>query len=748
MSINVIGAKQHNLKNINLSIPRNKLTVVTGVSGSGKSSLVFDTIFAEAQREYLESLSSYTRRSLPKISPPDVDTIEGLSPCIVIDQKPLARNPRSTVGTVTEVYTFLRLLYSRMGLPILSAGEFSFNTPSGACHNCKGLGVELIPDVDKLLEWDKSLNDGAIQHRTWKVGSRYWNIINSIGFFDMNKPLKQFSSKELDVLLNSEPQQYQNKSPGYVQSFSFEGIVNRLKKRQRDSRGLTGNSYDKKFFNLETCSDCQGARLNAKARSVMLNGKSIVELVTMEIQELLSYIDSINGPIADSITPYIIKLLGHLTDIGIGYLTLSRSVATLSNGESQRVKLARQLGSSLTELIYVLDEPTTGLHPKDIDHLIIVLKKLTVKPNTVIVVEHDQSVMLNADYIVDIGPGAGFFGGEIVAQGTVDEIISQESITGNFLCKKNSVQIKEVRYQCKEYMEIRNAKLHNLRNLNVRIPKNVLTCITGVSGSGKSSLIEVLLKRYPSIVVVDQSPVGKSSRSNPATYVKAFDSIRREFADATGQSASLFTFNGDGACKECDGLGYKVMDMHFLGDVHQLCEACKGKRYKFEILNYKYKGKNIADTLQMTIDEALEFFVNPKVKRSLKLLVDVGLGYLQLGQSLNTLSGGESQRVKLASRLSIRGTVYVLDEPTSGLHFADIDRLLSVIHKLVDKDNTVIIVEHNLDVIKNSDWIIDLGPGGGKDGGEIVAQGTPEHIAQTPESYTGKYLSEILETDL
>ncbi|MCA9731948.1 MAG: excinuclease ABC subunit UvrA [Deferribacteres bacterium] len=744
MNIKIIGAKEHNLKNVTLSIPRNELVVITGVSGSGKSSLAFDTIFAEAQRDYLESLSTYARKSLPRISPTNVDSIEGLSPCIVIDQRPLARNPRSTVGTVTEIYTFLRLLYSRLGQPILRAGDFSFNNPSGACQSCKGLGVELLPDLDRLIDWHKSLSDGAILHRTWKVGGRYWNIINAIDFFDMKKPLKDFTRDELNTLLYSEPVQYQNETPGYVQSFSFEGVVKRLNKRQGDSRGLEGNSYDTQFFCLDSCSECKGARINARARSVKVRERSIVDLVTMEIKDLIPYISTLDGAIADSITPYMTKLLEYLNNIGLGYLTLSRSVATLSNGESQRLKLARQLGSSLTEIIYILDEPTAGLHARDVSHLIDVLKKLVSKPNTVIVVEHDRDVMLHAGVIVDIGPGAGIHGGKVVAQGTPEEIIQNNSITGSYLAAKKHIQVRKVRNHANGYIQIQNAKLHNLKNIDVNIPKNVLTCITGVSGSGKSSLIEVILKKYSHIIVVDQTSVGKSPRSNPATYVKAFDDIRKEFANATGQNESMFTFNGKGACEECDGLGYTIMDMHFLGDVKQVCEECKGKRYNSKTLEYMYKGKNIADILIMTAEEARKFFVNPKIKRCLQLLSEVGLEYLQLGQPLSTLSGGEAQRVKLASRLSQKGNMYILDEPTRGLHFADIDCLLALLQKLVDKGNTVIIVEHNLDIIKNADWIIDLGPNGGKDGGEIIAEGPPELIVKSTHSYTGKYLSREL----
>ena len=744
MKIKIVGAKEHNLKNINLEIERNKFIVVTGLSGSGKSSLVFNTIFSEAQRDYLESLSTYARRSLPKINPSKVDYIDGLSPCIIIDQSSLAKNPRSTVGTVTEIYTFLRLLYSRLGTPILSSEEFSFNTPSGACKDCTGLGMEMTPDLDMLIDWEKALNEGAILHRTWAYGSRYWNIIKAVELFDMNKKLKDFSQDELNNLLYSEPIQYQNKNAGYIQSFSYEGIISRMKKRQGDSRGLEINSYDEKFFTSIPCRECGGSRLNEKARSVKINGKGIDDLVTMEVSDLAKYLLELRGQIADNILIFMEKILNNMISVGIGYLSLSRSVVTLSNGEAQKVKLARQLGSSLTELIYILDEPTSGLHAKDVDKICLVLKQLKEKPNTVIVVEHDKAVMFKADYIIDIGPAAGTNGGEVVAQGTPQEIMKSGTLTGNYLSMDNTCLKNKKRRTFLESIKLTSANIHNLKSINVDIPRNVLTCITGVSGSGKSSLIQVILKNNPEIIAVDQSPVGASPRSNPATYVGAFDLIRKEFANFTRKDASLFSFNSSGACPECRGLGYKLMDMHFLGDISQICEVCEGKRYKTEVLDLKYNQKSITDVLDMTIDEVNEFFKDHQIKKRISLLSDVGLGYLKLGQSLDTLSGGEAQRVKLASYLSKKGNVYVLDEPTRGLHFADIERLLGIFDKLVNLGNTVIVVEHNMEIIKNSDWIIDLGPDGGKNGGSIVAQGTPEEVAKVENSYTGMYLAKEL----
>ena len=742
MNIRISRARENNLKDVTVEIPRSELTIVTGVSGSGKSSLVFDTLFAEAQREYLASLSTYARRSLPRFRPADVDLIEGLSSCIAVDQQSLSSTPRSTVGTVTEIYAYLRLLYARMGASDeLNPGDFSFNTPSGACPVCMGLGEEVVPDVDELVDWDKSLNEGAIQHHRWKVGSRYWNIVNSTGFFDMDKPLRAFTQEKLNLLLYSEPQTCESDSAGYVQTFTFEGVVTRLTKwmseKTKDSSGKL------EFFDLVACRECTGARINARARAVLVNGRSIVDLVTMELWDLLPYIKTIHGPIADAIVPQIARMLDHLVNIGLGYLTLNRSVATLSNGESQKVKLARQLGSALTELIYILDEPTVGLHARDVEHLVTILRQLTAKPNTVIVVEHDESVMRKADYVIDMGPGAGVYGGEVIAQGTPQDIIEAGTVTGQYLSGKLQIAGRSSRRKARSYLEVHHARLHNLKDVSVRIPRNVLTCLTGVSGSGKSSLVEVLLKQHPKIVVVDQSPIGTSPRSNPATYVKVFDTIRDEFAEATGQSKSLFSFNSEGGCPVCNGLGYQSIDMHFLGDVRQKCPECQGRRYSSEALQYEYKGKNIAEVLDMTVVEAQEFFDHAVIEQSLGLLGDVGLGYLRLGQPLDTLSGGEAQRVKLASRLNRKGNVYVLDEPTRGLHSADIACLLNVLDRLVEQQNTVIVIEHNLDVIKNADWIIDLGPEGGKNGGEIIAKGTPETVAQVAQSYTGKYLRNL-----
>ena len=743
MTIKVTGARQNNLKNISVIIPRNKFIVITGVSGSGKSSLAYDVIFNEAQREFMESFSAYSRQNIAKFTPAIVDHVEGLSPCIVINQKPLASNPRSTVGTVTEAYTYLRLIYSSLGHPQLNASDFSFNTPMGACQTCKGLGFELIPDIDKLIDWEKSLSEGAIRHHNWAIGTRMWNIINATGEFDMTKILRNYSKDELELLLFSESRIYENKAPGYKQTFTFEGVINRLIKGKKDSEELSVESRNSQFFSADVCRDCRGARINKNARKVVVKGKTIVDLINMEIKDLLPYICHMDGDSSDVILPHLVRILENMITLGLDYLSLGRSVTTLSNGESQRLKLARQLGSRLTEMLYILDEPTSGLHARDVDKLISIIKELSIKPNTVIVVEHDKNIILNADHIIDLGPGAGSKGGNIIAQGSPNDIVRSKTPTGQYLSGNKEIAIRKTHRSPRGYLKIEGASLHNLKNINVSIPLNVLSVISGVSGAGKSSLVDVLIKRHPNIIVVDQSPIGSSSRSITATYAKIYDSIRDEFSRATRQNKALFTFNGAGACENCGGLGYQVTDMHFLGDVSQLCTECEGTRFKKHILSIKYKEKNIADILDMTVADARKFFNTPSILKSLGIIENVGLGYLQLGRPIDTLSGGEAQRLKLASRLSLHGNIYVLDEPTRGLHLADIDVLLNVFNQMVDAGNTVILVEHNLEIIKNADWVIDLGPDGGERGGYVVSQGTPEQIAQA-KTHTGYYLKKIL----
>jgi len=616
----------------------------------------------------------------------------------------------------------------------------TYNTPKGACEKCKGIGEDFEPILDKFFDWNKNLNEeGAIKHRKWKYGSRYWNIIRAVGIFDMNKRLKDWSKDELDKLLYLEPTSYQSDTAGFIQNWKFEGIITRLRRNKGDSRGLD-SSYDEPFFEIRTCSACDGSRLNARARSVKIEDISIIDVLNMEITDLYKFIDSLNGKVANEIKPFLLKRLKNLIDLGVGYLTLNRSVSSLSGGESQRVKLSKQLGSSLTEIIYVLDEPTLGLHPKDVENLINVFKGLVDKKNSVLVVEHNREVMLNSDYIIDIGPKAGINGGNIISYGNVKETLIKDTLTAQYLSNRLEIQ-KDKNLPKNSFIEIKNANLHNLKNISLKIPKNLLVAIVGASGSGKSSLMEVLVKQNPYINMINQSPIGGNVRANTATYSKIFDDIRRLFANNYRVKDSLFTFNGQGACEECKGLGYITMDMHFLGDIHSTCPKCKGKRYKKEVLKYFYNSKNIAEILDMTVLEAYNFFAdNIKISKSLKLLIDVGLEYLKLGQSLSTLSGGENQRLKLASKLNKKGDVFILDEPTKGLHFQDITYLLKLIQRLIKNNNTIIVVEHNIEIIKNADWIIELGYGAGKEGGKIIFEGNIINLKKDNKSIIKKYI--------
>ncbi|MEC4891471.1 MAG: excinuclease ABC subunit UvrA [Oscillatoria sp. PMC 1051.18] len=740
----IIGAREHNLKDVSLEIPKYKVVVFTGMSGSGKSSLVFDTIYAEAQRQLLETFSSYARSRLPKIGKPDVDEIKNLSVAIIIDQKRLSGGSRSTVGTITEIYTYLRLLFSRVGEPLIGESAlFSFNSPEGMCPQCQGLGKEIVVDENALIDWNKSLAEGAIGHPDYKVGGLLTRLIAETNLFDMEKPLKEFTPDQLNQLLYSEKTHLEEHELNRLYKISFEGIITSLKRRYLNKKDADSADKKKKnklsFLKKVPCQTCQGARLNQKALSVKVKDKNIAQLCEIELTELQSFLDSLSGEVVNHIVRPMQDRLKYLIDIGVGYLSLNRTTATLSGGESQRVKMAKQLGCNLVDLIYILDEPSIGLHPRDVSKLLNIFSKLRDQGNTVLVVEHDPTVIESADYVIDVGPYAGVNGGQVVFQGTVEELKKASTITGKCLVEQS--KSKSTRRKTSEFLEIKNANLHNLKNVSVKIPTKVFVCVTGVAGSGKSTLIdEVLAQKYPKAIRIDQSPVGRSNRSNPATYTKVFDIIRNKFASATGQEASLFSFNSKGACPRCKGLGVLEVEMHFLESVTMICPVCEGERYQPEILKLKYKGKNISQVLKMTVGEAINFFEDSSIKRRLKLLVEVGLDYLQLGQSLSTLSGGEAQRIKIVSELDNHGNIYIMDEPTTGLHMADIQRLIKIINKLVDAGNTVVTIEHNLDVIKSADWIIDLGPEGGNKGGEIIAQGTPEAIAEVERSFTGQYL--------
>lgn len=738
------GAREHNLKNIDIEIPKQKIVVVTGVSGSGKSSLVFDTICAEAQRQLIDTFSAFARRRLPKISPPDVDSISNLSTAMVIDQKKMGTTLRSTVGTVTEIYTNLRMLFSRCGEPFGGwSNEFSFNNPEGMCPTCHGLGKEMIVDLSKVVDMNLSVRDGAFIHPDYKKGGYFWRHAMKCGFFNTDLPLKDLPEDELFAVLYLDNSEYESEQSGENYTARWIGAITRLKKYYLNKEeGLDANSS---FFTYQTCQSCNGSRINAKARSVKVAGKTLPELVFLELTDFRNWLDTVSGPVAEPLVAKMKQTTQYLIDIGVGYLNLHRPVATLSGGESQRVKMARQLDCNLVDLLYVLDEPTIGLHPRDVDHLKQMLIRLRDKGNSVLVVEHDPEIMALADHIIDIGPEAGARGGHVLFEGTFPELLRSETLTARSLNRENRQPFRHKGFS--SYFKIDQASTHNLKNISVDIPQGVLVCITGVAGSGKSSLIhEEFCNRYPDAIVVDQAPAGRNIRSTPMSYTGIFDKIRKVFAEATGQPASLFSFNSEGACPECHGNGILKVDLSFLDDVTMPCPRCEGKRYKPEVLQHKMKGKSIHDLLEMTIDEASGWLTDASILHKLKVLQQVGLGYLKLGQPLSTLSGGEAQRIKLASELHKKGNIYVMDEPTTGLHMADTDRLIAIMKSLVAHGNSVIVIEHNPDVILQADWVIDLGPEGGKNGGWIVAQGTPEDLANCHESYTGRFLKRQFNT--
>ena len=932
------GAKEHNLKNINLEIPRDKLVVITGLSGSGKSSLAFDTLYAEGQRRYVESLSSYARQFLGIMQKPDVESIEGLSPAISIDQKTTSKNPRSTVGTVTEIYDYIRLLYARIGVPYcpkcgkkiekqtidqivesvleldegtkiqilspiirgrkgefvkllqgyvkegftraridgeiveltddlqidkkkkhnveiivdrlvikediksrltesieialkhanniviinvknekdilystnyacpdcdisfeeLSPRMFSFNNPFGACPTCAGIGYLMKMDEDLIIpDKNKTLYDGvkAFGASTMKKGETmakmYFESIAKHYGVDIKKPIKSLPRSFLDKILygtGTEEIDFEYSSVAGTRKFKapFEGVIPTLERRHSETKSQGMRDFYEYYMSDSDCPDCKGARLRKESLAVKVGTKNINELTNMPINKIKDYINSLKLTkkeqiISDQIIKELNKRLQFLIDVGLEYLTLSRSAGTLSGGEAQRIRLATQIGSALTGVLYILDEPSIGLHQRDNERLINTLKKLRDLGNTVLVVEHDEDTMLAADQVIDIGPGPGVHGGKVIAQGTAEEIMKvEDSITGQYLSRRKQIKVPEKRRKPKrEAIEVIGATENNLKNLNVKFPLGVFTCVTGVSGSGKSTLVnEVLYKSiarnlYESkekpgkckeikgienidkIINIDQSPIGRTPRSNPATYTGVFDHIRDLFATTNeaklrGYSKGRFSFNvSGGRCEACNGDGIIRIEMHFLPDVYVSCEVCHGKRYNSETLQVKYKGKTISDVLDMTVEEALEFFKNiPRIKQKIQTLYDVGLGYIKLGQPSTTLSGGEAQRVKLATELSKKPTgktLYILDEPTTGLHIADVHKLVDILQRLVDTGNTIIVIEHNLDLIKTADYIIDLGPEGGDAGGTIVQVGTPEQIIKNEKSYTGKFLKPFIE---
>ncbi|MBK6283800.1 MAG: excinuclease ABC subunit UvrA [Draconibacterium sp.] len=740
----ITNAHTNNLKNISLEIPKHKVVAFTGVSGSGKSSLLFDTIYTEAQRQLIETFSTFARKRLPKLTRPDVDDILHLSTAMVIDQKKMGNNLRSTVGTATEVNTYLRLLFSRVGKPFIGASFlFSFNHPQGMCPHCHGLGKVAKIDLSLFLDMEKSIREGGILHIHYKPGSFLWNELINLHVVDTEKKLKDLTPEEFNLLLFSEPFKIQGSKEKLSYNRTFEGLARKLERSMAEKGEDEASEEDKnaylRFFKYETCAECNGSRISEAARNVKLKGVSIDEVCRWELPEVLEFLKEIDDEMAIPITRKAIFVLEQLIHIGVGYLSLERPVGTLSGGESQRVKMARQLDCNLVDLLYVLDEPTTGLHPCDTEKLISLLYELKNRGNSVFVVEHDPEVIRNCELILDLGPGAGINGGKVVFNGPTEEIIHTESVTGKYLHAE--IPLNGNKRNVGGFFEIKNASLNNLKNVSVKIPKGVLTCVTGVSGSGKSTLIhECFLPQHPEAVVIDQSPIGKSSRANPVTFTGIFDQIRKEFAEATRSEASLFSFNSKGACPKCNGQGFISYELNFIDAVKSQCDECEGKRYHADVLELKYSGKNIAEVLDLSVNEALKFFNSPKITRQLQLLKEVGLGYLKLGQTLSSLSGGESQRLKIAAELQKTSSIYIMDEPTTGLHRSDIEMFYQIVKKLVENKNTVIIIEHNTDIIKRADWIIDMGPEGGNSGGRVMAEGTPQQIKANPESITGRYL--------
>ncbi|MEV8398244.1 excinuclease ABC subunit UvrA [Streptomyces niveus] len=743
--IKVRGARENNLREVSLDIPKRRLTVFTGVSGSGKSSLVFGTIAAESQRLINETYSAFIQGFMPSMGRPDVDSLHNLSAAIVVDQERMGANSRSTVGTATDAYTMLRIIFSRLGTPhIGTSTAFSFNAADGMCAECEGIGQVSKIDIDQLVNRELSLNEGAITVPGFQVDAWYWQIMVASGFYDPDKKLKDFTPEEWEVFLHKTSTKVKVGSS----NMTYEGLITKVNRtilvKDRDSMQSHVRAFVDRAVVFAECPSCGGSRLSAAALSSKVNGVNIAECSAMQISDLAEYVRKIDDAGVAPLLGNLRDLLESLVEIGLGYLSLDRASSSLSGGEAQRVKMVRHLGSSLTDATYIFDEPTIGLHPHDIRRMNDLLLRLRDKGNTVLVVEHKPEVIAMADHVVDLGPGAGTAGGQICYTGDVAGLRESDTLTGRHL--EHRAGLRESVRRPSGQLSIEGADLHNLKNVSVDIPTGVLSVITGVAGSGKSSLIHGYLSDRDGVVVADQSPIRGSRRSNPATYTGLLSPIRTAFAKANGVKAALFSANSEGACPNCNGLGLVYTDLAMMAGVASVCEECEGKRFTPEVLTYRLNGKNISEVLSMSVAEAYDYFPGGQAHAILGRLTDVGLSYLRLGQPLNTLSGGERQRLKLAIQMAEKSSVYILDEPTTGLHMADVDKLLALLDRLVDAGNTVIVIEHHQAVMAHADWLVDLGPGGGHDGGQVVFTGTPADLVAHSDTVTARHLREYVGT--
>jgi len=740
-AIIIRGARENNLKNVSLDIPKRRITVFTGVSGSGKSSLVFGTIAAESQRLINETYPAFVQQFMPHYGQPDADQLDSISAAIIVDQQRLGGNSRSTVATVTDTAQMLRVIFSRLASPRLGPpGLYSYNDPRGMCPDCEGIGQVAAMGMDAVIDESKSLNEGALLPKDFAVESWWWEIYRNSGLFDMDKPIRKYTKEERHNLLHLDDGR--KIKVGKI-GLTYEGVVAKLKKGlgAKDPDSLQPHvraEYDR-IFTRQLCPACRGARLNAAALESRIDGHNIAELSALQVSDLVPIVRAIAAPELKPMLDALAARLDNLVVIGLGYLSLDRESATLSGGESQRVKMVRHLGSSLTDITYVFDEPSVGLHPHDVGRLAGLMQQLRDKGNTVLVVEHKPDMMAIADHIVDMGPLAGARGGEIVYAGDYQGLLTSGTLTGSHILKYQPIKT-DLRKPTGR-LEIEKASVNNLQNVSVAIPAGVLTVVTGVAGAGKSSLIQTaLVAAWPDTVIIDQTLARGSRRSNTATYTGILDNVRKAFAKATGENAALFSANSKGACPDCNGLGVIYTDLAHLDPMVTVCETCNGKRFTDEVLAHKLRGRSISDVYEMSVDEAVAFFTEPAIARILAGLNDVGLGYLTLGQPLSTLSGGERQRLKLAAELGASGKVYVLDEPTTGLHMHDVDTLIGLFDRLVDAGSSVIVIEHNLDVISRADWVIDLGPGAGHEGGRVVFEGPPAALVKARGSLTGQFL--------